>query len=81
MVGFMDRDMDGKLSWKELPKQLQKRLVQGFKHVDANGDGGLDAKEFVQMQRRGQQQTGQRTPDAPATEAGSPPSGTAAGGR
>ena len=28
MVGFMDKDLDGKLSWTELPGYLQKRLQQ-----------------------------------------------------
>ena len=27
MVGFMDKDLDGKLSWTELPGYLQKRLT------------------------------------------------------
>lgn len=52
MIGFMDANMDGKLVWKELPKGLQKKLVQGFKMADQNGDGGLDANEFVRLQQR-----------------------------
>ena len=51
-VGFLDRDMDGKLSWEELPKRIKKRLVQGFKMVDRNEDGGLDAVELYEMNRR-----------------------------
>ncbi len=54
-VGFLDQNIDGKLSWRELPKQLKKRLVQGFKAVDTNGDGGLDIQEMhkitLQQQR------------------------------
>ena len=45
-VGFLDQNMDGKLSWRELPKQVKKQLVQGFKAVDSNGDGGLDIDEM-----------------------------------
>ncbi|MDH3643097.1 MAG: hypothetical protein OES38_13430, partial [Gammaproteobacteria bacterium] len=51
-VGFLDKDMDGKLVWSELPKHMKKRLVQGFKLVDSNGDGGLDIEEFIAMQRQ-----------------------------
>ena len=50
--GFVDADMDGKLLWSEMPDYLKKRLVQGFKAVDSNGDGGLDMEEFVAMQER-----------------------------
>ncbi len=50
--GFMDKDMDAKLVWSELPDSLKKRLVQGFKHADANGDGGLDIDEFLVLQQR-----------------------------
>jgi len=52
MVGFMDRNMDGKLVWSELPPQMKKRLVQGFKAVDGNGDGGLDIEEFMRLLER-----------------------------
>ena len=50
--GFMDRDLDGKLSWQELPQRLKKRLVQGFKAVDTNGDGGLDIQEMHALSKR-----------------------------
>ncbi len=30
-----------------MPRQLKKRLVQGFKAVDANGDGGLTMDELL----------------------------------
>ncbi|MEM9623474.1 MAG: redoxin domain-containing protein [Pseudomonadota bacterium] len=45
-IGFLDQNIDGKLSWRELPRQIKKRLVQGFKMVDTNGDGGLDLEEM-----------------------------------
>ncbi len=65
-VGFLDRNMDGRLSWPELPERMKKRLVQGFKMVDANGDGGLDAKELFALNKRQQaaQQPEQKTPPA-----------------
>jgi len=50
--GFIDKDLDGKLSWKELPKRMKKQLVQGFKAVDTNGDGGLDIKEMYNIEKR-----------------------------
>ena len=56
-VGFLDKNMDGKVSWRELPDRMKKQLVQGFKAVDANGDGGLDVDEFLAMQK--QRQSGQ----------------------
>ena len=52
MVGFLDKDMDGKLSWQELPGRMKKRLVQGFKMVDTNADGGLDIQELYSMSQR-----------------------------
>ena len=52
MVGFMDKDMDGKLSWQELPDRLKRRLVQGFNMVDTNADGGLDINELYSMSKR-----------------------------
>ncbi|MEM7077220.1 MAG: redoxin domain-containing protein [Pseudomonadota bacterium] len=51
-VGFLDKNIDGKLSWQELPKRIKKRLVQGFKVVDANGDGGLDIDEMHALTQR-----------------------------
>ncbi len=51
-MGFLDKNLDGKLSWRELPKRLKKRLVQGFKAVDTNGDGGLDIQEMHKLTSR-----------------------------
>ncbi len=55
-VGFLDHDMNGRLSWKELPQGMKKRLVQGFKMVDTNNDGGLDAVELYEINKRQAQQ-------------------------
>ena len=63
-VGFLDKNMDGKVSWREMPKRMKKRLVQGFKAVDTNGDGGLDIDEMVAMRRQGEKQ------DKPAESTG-----------
>lgn len=52
MVGFMDENMDGKLSWQELPRTLKRRLVQGFRMVDSNADGGLDIQELYRLSQR-----------------------------
>ena len=54
MVGFLDKDMDGKLAWDELPVHLKKRLADGIAAADANGDGGLDVDEIQSMQRQAQ---------------------------
>ncbi len=66
-VGFLDQDIDGKLSWRELPKNVKKQLVQGFKAVDKNGDGGLDIQEMhVLTERRQQQRDAERAESAGA---------------
>jgi len=51
-VGFLDKNLDGKVSWRELPRAIKKRLVQGFSAVDTNGDGGLNIKEMHQITQR-----------------------------
>ncbi len=61
--GFVDDDMDGRLMWSELPDFMKKRLVQGFKVADANGDGGLDMQEFVALQQRRAQAQAARADD------------------
>lgn len=64
-VGFLDRNMDGKVSWREMPRDMQKRLVQGFKAVDTDGDGGLDVDEFMALSEWREQQR-EETPATPA---------------
>ncbi|MEM7100894.1 MAG: hypothetical protein AAF541_21730 [Pseudomonadota bacterium] len=51
-VGFLDKNLDGKLSWRELPKQIKKRLVQGFQAVDTDSDGGLNIEEMTVLTQR-----------------------------
>ena len=52
MVGFMDKDMDGKLSWQELPDRLKRRLVQGFNMVDTNAAAATGINELYSMSKR-----------------------------
>ncbi len=50
-IGFLDKDMDGKLAWDELPPQMKQRIGLGIVAIDTNGDGGLDIQEFMNMQQ------------------------------
>ena len=59
-VGFLDKNLDGKVSWRELPKEFKKRLVQGFKAVDKDGDGGLNIEEMHQLTLRMREARAQR---------------------
>ena len=54
--GYMDKNMDGKLSWQELPRYLKKRLAQSFKLADRDGDGGLSLQEMAQLNQRAEEQ-------------------------
>lgn len=51
-VGFLDKNLDGKVSWRELPKAIKRRLIQGFKAVDTDGDGGLNLQEMQRLTER-----------------------------
>ena len=62
-VGFLDKNLDGKVSWRELPKEFKKRLVQGFKAVDKDGDGGLNIEEMHQLTLRMREARAQRGQD------------------
>ena len=72
-VGFLDQNIDGKVSWRELPRDMKKRLVQGFKAVDANGDGALDMDEMVELTIRQREARAKRQ----AEQASSTPAGNA----
>jgi hypothetical protein len=50
-IGFLDKDMDGKLAWDELPPQMKQRIGLGIVAIDTNGDGGIDIQEFMNMQQ------------------------------
>ncbi|MCB1686170.1 MAG: hypothetical protein R3E82_10885 [Pseudomonadales bacterium] len=49
-IGFLDKDMDGKLAKSELPERMRKRLGWWkWWFVDTNFDGGLDREEIEEM--------------------------------
>jgi hypothetical protein len=49
-VGFLDKDMDGKLSKQELPERMRERIGWWkWWFVDTNFDGGLDREEVEAM--------------------------------
>ena len=50
-VGYMDRDMSGGVSPNELPERHRARLARAFQTGDADGDGELNADEYVAFQR------------------------------
>ena len=52
-IGFLDQDIDGKLDWSELPRDIKKQLKkpEGLKTVDLNQDGGLDIEELIAMRK------------------------------
>ena len=66
-VGFLDQNIDGKLSWRELPIRLKKQLLQGFKAVDSDGDGSLNLQEMHALTLR---QQARRDDEAGAQDAG-----------
>jgi peroxiredoxin len=46
LFGFLDHDLDGKVTLAEMPDGMKQRFEKGFGALDANGDGGLDVKEM-----------------------------------
>ena len=69
-VGFLDQNIDGKVSWRELPRQIKKQLVQGFSTVDTNGDGGLDLQEMHKLTERRAEQRREEAEAEAANQAG-----------
>ena len=45
----LDYSAASSTSWRELPKEFKKRLVQGFKAVDQDGDGKLNVDEMHKL--------------------------------
>lgn len=45
-IGYLDRDMDGRAEWDELPAPLKRRMAKDFEHGDADGDRALTAPEL-----------------------------------
>jgi mono/diheme cytochrome c family protein len=64
--GFLDRNIDGRVQWQELPPQLQQRFGQAFPEELRAPDRGLDLQQFIrviqQQQRVGEAHRG--APDA-----------------
>ena len=77
MLGVMDDSMDGKLQVTELKGQMGENIKKYFAMIDANKDGGIDAKELEAVQKMLGGGRGRRQPAA-AAASGAPP--TPAGG-
>lgn len=45
-IGYLDRDMDGRAEWDELPAPLKRRMAKDFEQGDADGDRALTAPEL-----------------------------------
>jgi len=84
LLGFLDKDLDGKVEKAELRGQIGKTLLAQFDALDTDHDGSLDKAELkvamskMQMQRR-------RNPaeefNGPASPKAAPASSPTAGGR
>ena len=51
-IGFVDKNLDGKITKEELPKPWRKRMAGAFQHGDANEDGALDVEEYIAVKNR-----------------------------
>jgi hypothetical protein len=49
--GFMDRNMDGRLQWRELPPNLQRHLEPRFPPEVRDTEAGLDLQQFMEALR------------------------------
>jgi peroxiredoxin len=49
--GFMDKDMDSRLAWEELPPRMQKRMQKSFAYGDSDKDNALTIDEYIALQR------------------------------
>ncbi|MXY54527.1 MAG: redoxin domain-containing protein [Gammaproteobacteria bacterium] len=54
-IGYLDRDMDGRAEWDELPAPLKRRMAKDFEHGDADGDRALTAPELHASRQARQQ--------------------------
>lgn len=48
-MGFLDEDMDGKVSLKEMPERSREQLALPFTMLDKNKSGGLEFEQFEQL--------------------------------
>jgi hypothetical protein len=76
LVGFLDKDLDGKVEKAELRGQIGKALSAQFDTFDANHDGALDKAELkVAMDKMGMMR---RRAPTPAEQFNSPAASPAA---
>lgn len=54
--GFMDLDMDGRLSWDELPQRMQNRMQESFALSDSNKDNALSIDEYIALRKAQREQ-------------------------
>jgi hypothetical protein len=52
MFGFLDRNIDGRLQWNELPPQLQARVAHAFPVEMRETDQGLDFAQFLRVSQQ-----------------------------
>lgn len=48
-MGFMDKNLDGKIELNEMPERARQRLAMAFVVMDRNKSGGLEFPEFHQL--------------------------------
>ncbi len=59
-VGYMDRDMSGGVSPREVPERLRERLARAFEMGDRDADGELSAAEYHAVQKASRARQGDR---------------------
>jgi Ca2+-binding EF-hand superfamily protein len=48
-MGFMDKNLDGKIELNEMPERARQRLAMAFVIMDKDKTGGLEFAEFHQL--------------------------------
>jgi hypothetical protein len=64
LMGFIDKDLDGKIEKAELRGQIGKMIGASFDAIDANHDGGIDKAELKAGQSKLQMFGGRRNRNA-----------------
>jgi hypothetical protein len=57
-MGFMDKNLDGKIELNEMPERARQRLAMAFLVMDKDKTGGLEFTEFHQMMNTQRQRPG-----------------------
>lgn len=52
-IGFMDKNLDGRVEKDELSPRMQKRMETAFRFGDADKDGALSVEEYITIKNRG----------------------------